>query len=159
MCTIFDEGKYLVKSGRRKSIDADEWSVVDRVPLFDFQWPMGGMFVWVQMNFQTHPLWKKTTPQKLARALWVHLTTPKYLVLVAPGSIFAPNDEIREASSWKFFRVCFAAVDEPEVERTSRRFVAGVKGFWGKKSLDDIEELEAKGVDMEAGVVDMRGAC
>lgn len=45
MCSIFEEGKELVRSGRRKSID-NEWSVVDKVPLFDFRWPLGGMFVW-----------------------------------------------------------------------------------------------------------------
>ena len=45
MCSIFEEGKELVRSGRRKSIDSD-WSVVDKVTLFDFIWPLGGMFVW-----------------------------------------------------------------------------------------------------------------
>ena len=45
MCSILDEGKELVKSGRRKSVE-NEWSVVDKIPLFDFTWPLGGMFVW-----------------------------------------------------------------------------------------------------------------
>lgn len=45
MCSILDGGKELVRSGRRKSID-NEWSVVDKVTLFDFTWPLGGMFVW-----------------------------------------------------------------------------------------------------------------
>ena len=45
MCSILEGGKELVRSGRRKSIDND-WSVVDKVTLFDFIWPLGGMFVW-----------------------------------------------------------------------------------------------------------------
>ena len=45
MCSILEEGKVLVKSGRRKSID-NEWSVIDKANLFDFKWPLGGMFVW-----------------------------------------------------------------------------------------------------------------
>ena len=45
MCSIFEEGKDLVKSGRHKSID-NEWNVIDKVSLFDFVWPLGGMFVW-----------------------------------------------------------------------------------------------------------------
>ena len=53
MCSVFEEGKELVKSGRRKSID-HEWSVVDKVTLFDFVWPLGGMFVWsVPLVFNT----------------------------------------------------------------------------------------------------------
>lgn len=158
MCSILDEGKHLVKAGRRKSID-NEWSVVEKVPLYDFIWPLGGMFVWIQMNFETHPLWKKTTPQALARALWVHLTTDQYLVLVAPGSIFAPNEEIREKKSWVYFRMCFAAVDEPEVEKSTKRFVVGVQQFWRKKSLDDVEELSVRGLEASEGLVDLRGGC
>ena len=47
MCSIFEESKELVRSGSRKSIDIDnEWSVVDKVTLFNFKWPLGGMFVW-----------------------------------------------------------------------------------------------------------------
>ena len=55
--------------------------------------------------------------------------------------------------------MCFAAVDEPDVEKTSRRFVKGVQDFWKKKTLDDIEEVEAKGEgrDMPEGLVDLRG--
>ena len=56
--------------------------------------------------------------------------------------------------------MCFAAVDEPDVEKTSKRFVAGMHDFWKKKSLDDIEELEAAGVGRETGeeeLLDLRG--
>ena len=158
MCNILEEGKELVKTGRRRSI-SQEWGIVDKVPLYDFVWPLGGMFIWVHMNFETHPLWKKTTPPKLAQALWVHLTTEKYLVLVAPGSIFAPTEEIREKRSWAYFRMCFAAVDEPDVEKLSRRFVAGVQHFWRQKNLDDIEEMSTRGIDAGEDLVDLRGAC
>ena len=158
MCSIFDEGKELVKSGRRRSI-SEEWSIVDKIPLYDFIWPMGGMFIWIHLNFQSHPVWGKVTPQKLAQALWVHLTTDKYLVLVAPGRIFAPTEEIREEKSWAYFRICFAAVDEPDVEPMSRRFVAGVQHFWRLKDLDDIEELSMKGISMNENLTDLRGVC
>ena len=45
MCSVLEDGKELVKSGRRRSID-NEWSVIEKVTLFDFKWPLGGMFVW-----------------------------------------------------------------------------------------------------------------
>lgn len=113
----------------------------------------------IHLNFPTHPLWNKTTPAKLAQGLWIHLTSKKYLVLVAPGSIFAPTDEIKDNRSWAYFRICFAAVDEPDVEKMSRRFVNGVKDFWGKRSLDDIEEMRARGLEASGGWADLIGGC
>ncbi|CAF9915265.1 hypothetical protein IMSHALPRED_002388 [Imshaugia aleurites] len=157
MCSILDGGKELVRSGRRKSID-NEWSVVDKVTLFDFTWPLGGMFVWVHLNFPSHPLWNTTTPAKLAQGLWVHLTTENYRVLVGPGAIFSPTDEIRDKRSWAYFRICFAAVDESEVEKMSKRFVDGVKDFWEKKSLDDIEE-STRGFESSEGLANFLGGC
>lgn len=59
--------------------------------------------------------------------------------------------------------MCFAAVDEPDVEKTSRRFVSGVQDFWKKKTLDNIEELAKKaegggrGDMLPEGMVDLRG--
>ncbi|KAL8842248.1 MAG: hypothetical protein Q9170_000574 [Blastenia crenularia] len=146
MCKIFDEGKQLVKTGRRQSI-SQEWSVVDTVPMFDFVWPLGGMFIWVKLNFETHPLWKKTGHDKLSRGLWIHLTTPKYLVLVAPGSLFAATEEIRQERSFTYFRICFAAVDEADVSGMGHRFVEGCKSFWAKKKLDDIDEDMAEDIE------------
>ena len=165
MCSIFEEGKEIVKAGRftkgkMTEGDMDEWSIVEKIQIYDFAWPLGGMFVWLRMNFESHPLWPqyKDEPEQFQNALWVHLTADKFLVLVAPGQIFAPTEEIKREKSWRYFRVCFAAVDEGEVERTSRRFVAGVREFWGKKNVDDIEELVTRGCQDE-GLVDMRGAC
>lgn len=139
MCEILDAGKQLIKTGRRQSM-SEEWSVVESVHLYDFAWPLGGMFIWVKLNFESHPLWKKTSHCKLSRALWIHLTTPRYLVLVAPGSLFAPTEKIREEKSYSYFRICFAAVDEADVAPVSHRFVEGCRNFWLKKKLDDIDE-------------------
>lgn len=112
------------------------------------------------MNFPSHPLWNKTMPAKLAQSLWVHLTSKKYLVLVAPGSMFAPTDEIKNEQSWAYLRVCFAAVDEPDVKDLSRRFVKGVQDFWEKRSLDDIEEMgDAREPEASQGLADLVGGC
>ena len=80
-------------------------------------------------------------------------------MLVAPGSLFAPTDEIRDKRSWAYFRICFAAVDEPEVEKMSRRFVNGVKDFWGKKNLQDIEEMYTGGFKASKGLTNLVGGC
>ena len=45
-----------------------------------------------------------------------------------------------QEEGWQYFRICFAAVDEAEVESASKRFVAACRSFWTKKNLDDIDE-------------------
>lgn len=120
---------------------------------------LGLILVRVQLNFPSHPLWNKVAPAKLSQALWIHLTSEEYLVLVAPGSIFAPTDDIRDKRSWAYFRICFAAVDEHDVEKMSRRFVNGVRDFWGKRNLDDIEDMGTRGLEVSEGLVNLMGGC
>jgi DNA-binding transcriptional MocR family regulator len=126
MCDVLDSGKYLLKSGRRPSLDGltertetlfldgvpaqtktslkegegaveeKEWSVIEKTQIYDFVRPMGGMFVWIRFDFTTHPLASKVEHARLSRALWILWTTPEYRVLVAPGALFAPTEEIRD---------------------------------------------------------------
>lgn len=147
MCQILTSNAHFVKSGRRPSLineDEDEWAVVSKSRMFSLTFPMGGMFIWLHLHLETHPLAHKVPLPKLARALWIHLTTPKYLVLVAPGELFAPTEEIRLEKSWMYFRICFAAVDDDLLEGMSWRFVEACRSFWRKKNVDDIEELAAQ---------------
>ena len=56
--------------------------------------------------------------------------------------MFSPTEEIRAEKGWQYFRLCFAAVDEEEVEKSSKRFAEGIKAFWlikDKKEMEDIE--------------------
>ena len=198
MCRIFDEGAHLVKQGRRPSLeshlanldldanasssptalvkedslDDSDWRVVTTTPLYHFSWPKAGMFIWLRMDFTSHPLaskkpfytsnthrpsriphplspsnhiysyWQRRTLSHptLAKALWVFLTQKPYLVLISPGAMFSASPQIAETTGWAFFRICFAAVDEEEVEDMARRFVAGVHKFWEVKDADKIEE-------------------
>lgn len=108
---------------------SQEWSVVDTVPMYHFVWPFGGMFVRMKLNLKTHPLWKKTSHEKLSRSLWIHLTTPKYLVPVAPEALFAATEANRVERSFSYFRICFAADDELDVAPMSHSFVECLKTF------------------------------
>ncbi|KAI9841141.1 MAG: hypothetical protein M1837_000985 [Sclerophora amabilis] len=147
MCGILDRGKHFVKSsprimdssGRRGSI-TDNWDVIDQVKMFDFIWPQGGMFIWIQLNLESHPLFGKVSTDKLSRSLWIYLTTRPYLVLVSPGTLFAPTPEIAAAKGYRFFRLCFAAVEEKDLEPISHRFVACFNDFWTKTELKDPED-------------------
>ena len=173
MCETLDEGQFLVKTGRRPSLESavravsleegdeeeeDEWRVISSTKMYDFQWPMGGMFVWIELKLECHPLAKKLELERLARALWVFLTTEPYLVLVSPGTIFSPTEEILKEKGWRFFRMCFAAVSTGDVGDCSERFVSGMRAFWRRKDLDGIEELAAQSEGVEAQAA-MPGFC
>ncbi|KAK5694653.1 hypothetical protein LTR97_009243 [Elasticomyces elasticus] len=175
MSTILENGKYLVKSGRRGSLTADaeedEWAVVEKTQIYSFDWPVGGMFIWLRIAFENHPLFKvyekhEEGPARLAKALWVFWTTKPYLVLVSPGAIFSPTPEIRDRDGWRYFRLCFAAINEEDLGPTSKRLVDGANAFFrikDKKVIEglldeDSEALEARSQGME-DMAQMMGPC
>jgi len=167
MCRILEDGKYQVKSGRRNSLadtaeDDDEWSVVEKTQMLTFEWPVGGMFIWLRILFETHPLYstyaKANELPRLSRALWLFWTTKPYLILVSPGSIFSPTDEIRAKDGWRYFRLCFAAINEDELGPTSKRLADGVAGFWrikDKKVIEKMLEEDEAVVESKAGLAQM----
>lgn len=146
MCEILEEGRFIVQHTthtQESDFSSDtEWSLISKTEIYNFTWPRAGMFVWIHMNFSTHPLWNRVSAEKLALACWVFLTTKPYLVLAAPGGIFSPTEEIRREQGWKFFRLCFAAVEEGEVEACAMRFAKGVARFWRVKELEELEGIE-----------------
>lgn len=164
MCSILDANAYLVKSGRRQSLtfspstEEEEWSVVEKTRLYSFDWPVGGMFIWLRINFESHPLYssfaKSNELPRLSRALWIFWTTKPYLVLVSPGTIFSPTDAIRERDGWRYFRLCFAAIDESELGGVSERLTGAVAGFWRIKDRETIDKMLEED---EAGVQGMAG--
>lgn len=180
MCNILKSGQEMVKSGRRNSLtealeasslaeqSEDEWAVVEKTQMFSFDWPVGGMFLWVRMHFDTHPLAGKVAGPKLSRAMWIFWTTKPYLVLVSPGTIFSPTDEIREESGWQYYRLCFAACDEEQLAPISHRFVDGINAFWKIKDVRKIDKLLAEdeqaledrvGVHDLSALTQMAGPC
>jgi DNA-binding transcriptional MocR family regulator len=143
MCSHLEEGRFLVKQATPiKSAEAD-WAVISKTKMYSFDWPRAGMFVWVHMHYENHPLASKIPGAKMAYLLWIFLTTQPYLVLASPGSMFSPTDEIRDQRGWQYFRLCFAAVPEDDVEECSKRFAEGIKAFWAIKSKKEMENIGA----------------
>ncbi|TAQ86436.1 hypothetical protein B7494_g5240 [Chlorociboria aeruginascens] len=141
MCTILENGRYLLKQGTPLKPSESEWAVISKTKLFSFDWPRGGMFVWLETHLESHPLAAEVPGPALAHALWIYLTMKPFLVLVGPGLLFCPNEEIQK-KGWRFFRLCFAAVSDEEVEKYSKAFTDGITAFFkikDKKELDDIE--------------------
>lgn len=140
MCSTLEEGKYIIDAGDdADSADDSTWEVVDKVQMYDFVWPEGGMFVWIKASFDTHPLHGKYSVEKLSRAFWLFLTQAPHLSLLAPGNMFAPSQQIAERA-YPYFRLCFAAVPGEEVKGITERLVGGFRAFWQRKDLDGIDE-------------------
>ncbi|KAK0636346.1 aromatic amino acid aminotransferase 1 [Bombardia bombarda] len=165
MCRILDAGMYQLKTGTPvRAADAD-WGVVTKTQLFDYKWPRGGMFVWLRMSFENHPLWQAPggggdiaiiDGPVLGLALMMFLTTKPYLALVSVGSMFSASDEIRAKLGWAWYRLCFAAESEEKVDATTQGFVDGVHKFWRIKSVEEIEKYyKLSGATASADVEDL----
>lgn len=159
MCGVLEEGRFMLKQQKSTAVEEDDWAVVSKKEMYTFEWPQGGMFIWVQLFFQNHPLASKFDGAFLAKALWVYLTHKPYLVLLAPGTIFSPTEEIKDQEGWKYFRLCFAAVDGKDVKVFSERFVKGVEDFWrikDRKVMEKIgKEADESSVGVEENVADL----
>lgn len=148
MCSILDEGAYQLKqSSPVRESDAD-WGVITKTRLLSFDWPRGGMFVWLRVHFENHPLWQATghtvpllDGPVLSTAFFVFCTHKPNLVLFAPGTMFGASPEIAAAQAWAFIRVCFAAAPEDDIVPISHRLVDAVRRFWRIKSIEQMEEL------------------
>jgi DNA-binding transcriptional MocR family regulator len=149
MCKILDEGSSLLKTGTFSASEDSDWGVVTKTPLFSFSWPRGGMFVWMRMHFERHPLWQakhskgdaRVDGMALSTGLMMFLTRKPFLVLVSPGMMFSADDEVRQRMGWAYYRLCFAAETEENVDSCSHRFVAGVQKFWRIKDVKVLEEI------------------
>jgi hypothetical protein len=118
-----------------------EYAVVSKTQMYSFTTPLAGMFLWMRVHYSTHPLYTQVAHERLAHALWIFLTTAPYRVLVSPGGIFSPTDELRAEKGWQYFRLCFAAVDDEVLGQLSRAFVAGCRTFWAITTVREIDEI------------------
>lgn len=149
MCRILDEGAVYVKQGTPRAPRDADLCVLTGARLYDFRWPRGGMFVWLRVYLEDHPLYGRPTADgagridgpALATALLIYLTRRPFLVLASPGLIFSASDEVRRAVGWQYFRLCFAAEEEENVDLCSRRFAKGVRKYWGIRRAEELEAL------------------
>lgn len=160
MCSILDEGAYQLKQSTPvRDADAD-WGVITKTRLLSFDWPRGGMFIWLRIHYESHPLWQArghSVPlldgPMLSVAFMMFLTHKPYLVLAGPGSMFSATDGIDSQQGWKYMRLCFAAEDHENIEPCSQRFANGVQRFWRIKSVTEMEkyidEFNADDANME----------
>ncbi|KAL6251639.1 hypothetical protein RBB50_001849 [Rhinocladiella similis] len=150
MSSILEDGKFLIHDSRRPSTASEddyEYQMLHKTQMYDFSYPMAGMFLWMRAHYETHPLYSKVDNQRLAQALWVFMTTDDYLVLLSPGSLFCPTQEIAEKKGWQYFRLCFAAIDEDILKKKTKAVVDSFTDFW---AIDDVKTIDKLLEDDEA---------
>ena len=141
MCDILEQGQQVISHVLEPTEGDQAWNVVDKAQAYRFRRPAAGMFVWVEMLYETHPLAKHFDLPDLATALWVFLTHKPHLVLVAPGGIFAPTAEVNKKSAWRFFRMSFVADEDEVIRKSSASFASGVAAFWEVCDREEIRQL------------------
>ncbi|KAL2760654.1 hypothetical protein ACRALDRAFT_1038399 [Sodiomyces alcalophilus JCM 7366] len=176
MARILDDGAHLLQlkqpvrskptgqDDTRGDKTDDDWRVVTKTQLYDFAWPRGGMFVWLRIRFPSHPLWMargapggslpRVDGLALGTALLAFCTHRPHLVLPAPGAMFAADEVVLARDAWAYYRLCFAAESEENVDAASRRFVDALHAFWRIKDVERIEELveEFRSAGVEGGL-------
>ncbi|KAI9369051.1 pyridoxal phosphate-dependent transferase [Aspergillus egyptiacus] len=144
MCKRLEEGKFTTTDAKENlafamTDEEESWEVLDKVQMYDFSWPTGGMFVWVKICFDNHPLRRRYGAERLSKALWAHFTQKPHLCLLGPGTIFAPTDEVKRRGH-QYVRLCFAAMPAEELPSITERLVDGFRAFWQRKDLDGLED-------------------
>ncbi|KAI1647217.1 PLP-dependent transferase [Daldinia loculata] len=148
MSKILEENAYQLKQSTPMRESDSDWGVITKTQLYDFQWPRGGMFLWLRMRFETHPLWKAAGSRgniingvALSTALMIFLTRKPFRVLVSPGLMFSATEKIRNERGWAYYRLCFAAETEENIDKCSLRFGQGVQRFWRIKNVKELEAI------------------
>lgn len=151
MCTILEDNAFQLQQLTPERPDSD-WDVITKTKLFEFDWPRGGMFVWLRIHFEQHPLFNARGADvvpvidgpELAKAFLIHSTKAPNLVLGSPGGMFSATPEILAERGWRYVRLCFAAESDENVDAGSLRFSKSVQNFFRITDVAKIEELIAE---------------
>ncbi|KAG0635432.1 pyridoxal phosphate-dependent transferase [Tuber brumale] len=158
MCRVLDA--YKESTIVLESTDEDSM-IVDKVRMYSFDEPMGGMSVWVHIHITSHPAYaaylaRGHTKREMMNQLWMY-GAEEHICLPCPGWIFGANKNIQEDNSAEFFRLCFAAIEAEKIVEATERFGRGIREFWGL-NVDEIESccsadgvLEAQGTEAAWG--------
>ncbi|KAJ6782236.1 hypothetical protein PWT90_09225 [Aphanocladium album] len=151
MCSLLDESLFQIKQSTPINDLESDWGVITKTRIMSYDWPRGGMFVWVRIHLENHPLWQAKGTSvpvldgpALSQALMIFLTHKPQLVIAAPGTMFAATPHIAEETAWAYFRLCFGTETEDKIEPCSRRFATGLQRFWRIKNVSEMESFIAE---------------
>ncbi|KAL5867612.1 hypothetical protein ACKVWM_011599 [Pyricularia oryzae] len=136
MVTVLERGKHVARASTTNGGGED-----NKVAMFDFRWPMGGMFLWVEIKIENHPLAVSVDLRRLMCDLWIKCIRPPYLVLKVTGDDFAETEAVKTGRGYKFLRFCLAAIEEDLFEENSASFIAVCRDFWSIRRKKDVKRI------------------
>ncbi|EKM59753.1 uncharacterized protein PHACADRAFT_250454 [Phanerochaete carnosa HHB-10118-sp] len=95
--------------------------------LFTFIPPTSGMFVWLSMDFESHPSFKEGEEETLEMQLFINLAEAG--VLVAPGWYFAADEDMNDRGRGHF-RISFSNAEFPTMKNAIKILGEVVKDFF-----------------------------
>ncbi|KAI6562296.1 hypothetical protein MCOR09_007839 [Pyricularia oryzae] len=136
MATVLERGKHVATTSTTNGGGED-----NKVAIFNFRWPMGGMFLWVEIKIKNHPFAVSVDLRRLMRDLWIKCIRPPYLVLTVTGDDFAETEAVKIGRGYKFFRFYLAAIKENLLEEKPASFVPVYRDFWSIRRKENIEKI------------------
>lgn len=118
----------------------DPYKHVNDELVLDYQKPAAGMFLWIKVQFQKHPLAEHFTLQEMGRAFWTFNATHEQPVLVTPGYFFAPSLLDVEHMA-PYIRLSYAPSEKCNLQKESLAFGKNVHDFWRVTDVDEMRQL------------------
>lgn len=107
----------------------EKWMYMGAERILDYSPPQAGMFVWVLVHFERHPLYERIGSLNLSRAFWMFQTEQSRPTLVSPGYMFAPVPDDADHMA-RYFRISFAPSDKQDLEESSNLVGEAAHKFW-----------------------------
>ncbi|KAF9009104.1 hypothetical protein BDQ17DRAFT_1349532, partial [Cyathus striatus] len=96
--------------------------------MFSFVPPTSGMFLWLKLHFDNHPLFKSHGHKSLETKLWVALAEAG--VLFGPGSLFAAMPSSDGAEGPGHFRISFSNAEYHLMKKAISIFARVITQFF-----------------------------
>jgi len=120
---------YVAKRKHRDSLEVEEKKgSSESHALFSFVPPTSGMFVWLQMHFEHHPLFPSHGSKALETKLWLALAEAG--LLLASGGAFAGGPEVQLTSDLGHFRISFSQVEPMDLNKALDIFASVLESFY-----------------------------
>lgn len=118
----------------------EKWIFLGAVRILEYSPPQAGMFVWMQVHFEQHPLYDMVGSLNLSRAFWMFQTEQARPTLVNPGYMFAPVPDDAEHMA-RYFRMSFAPSDKEDLEESAHLVGKAAHEFWSVTEFNNMRQL------------------
>ncbi|KAK7049551.1 hypothetical protein VNI00_005582 [Paramarasmius palmivorus] len=124
----FREGNVVYEGFlKSKSNFVNEKSVMNQRRVFSFVPPTAGMFIWLQLHLEDHPLYGQLDSTALELKLWTALAEAG--LIVGPGDMFSAHPGQNGASPHGHFRISFSNTEFDVMKKAVKIFSTVLQQF------------------------------